>query len=208
MPFRSFPRKKTTSSSSPSGGLFDSAVPEGGITAHIDGGARGNPGPAGYGVFITDASGKMVAELAEYLGHKTNNIAEYSALIAALKYATEHGYKALNVVSDSELLVKQMNGEYKVRNPELQQLHEQARPMIRKLEHFKIRHVLRAQNKDADRLANEAMDRGSGKASSGSATGPSGPKLRECAGIVENGVVEFEGEPLPNGTRVKITPIR
>jgi len=200
MPYRVFPRKK----SSPS--LFDTAMPEGGITAHIDGGARGNPGPAGYGVYVTDASGKMVAELAEYLGHKTNNFAEYSALIAALRYTHEHGYKALNVVSDSELLVKQMNGEYKVRNPELQELHGQAQPLIRKLEHFSIRHVLRAQNKDADRLANEAMDRGSGR--SASTAKSAGPKLRESTGVVENGVVEFDGEPLPNGTRVKITPVR
>src|SRR3954469_22677289 len=107
MPFRSsFSRKKTSSNTS-SESLFHSAAPEGGITAHIDGGARGNPGPAGYGVYVTDASGKMVAELAEYLGNKTNNVAEYSALIAALRYASEHGYKSVHVVSDSELLVKQ-----------------------------------------------------------------------------------------------------
>lgn len=203
MPFRNFPRKKSATASRDS--LFDSVVPEGCITAHIDGGARGNPGPAGYGVYVTDASGKMIAELAEYLGRKTNNFAEYSALIAALKYAREHGHKSVNVVSDSELLVKQMNGEYKVRNPELQELYAQARPLIRQLEHFKIRHVLRAQNKDADRLANEAMDRGSGRSSAVASTGP---KLRESTGVVENGVVEFEGEPLPNGTRVKITPLR
>lgn len=206
MPFRHVPRKKSAPS------LFDTAAPEGSITAHIDGGARGNPGPAGYGAYITDSAGKMVAELSEYLGHKTNNFAEYSALLAALKYATEHDYKAVNVVSDSELLVKQMTGEYKVRHPELQELYSQARTFIRRLEHFSIRHVLRAQNKDADRLANDAMDRGSGKSAAGRPSAPgsvsSGPKFHERTGIVENGVVEFDGEPFPNGTRVKITPQR
>src|SRR5438309_6601217 len=89
------------------------------IVAHVDSGARGNPGPAGYGVFITDAQGKMLGELSEYLGHKTNNFAEYNGLLAALDFAVKHGHKRLQVVSDSELMVKQMNGAYKVRSPEL-----------------------------------------------------------------------------------------
>jgi ribonuclease HI len=129
-------------------------------TAHVDGGARGNPGPAGYGVAIQDASGQPVAELSEYLGHRTNNYAEYQGLLAALRYAAEHQIKALKVISDSELMVRQMKGVYKVRHPELRKLYEQAQMLIRQLEHFEIRHALREHNKTADRLANEAMDRG------------------------------------------------
>ena len=129
-------------------------------TAHVDGGARGNPGPAGYGVAINDASGHPVAELSEYLGHHTNNYAEYQGLLAVLHYAVAHGIKALKVVSDSELMVRQMKGIYKVKHPELRKLYEEAQPLIRRLDHFEIRHALREHNVDADRLANEAMDRG------------------------------------------------
>jgi ribonuclease HI len=129
-------------------------------TAHVDGGARGNPGPAGYGVAITDASGHPVAELSEYLGHRTNNYAEYQGLLAALRYAAEHQIKALKVISDSELMVRQMKGIYKVRHQELRKLHDEAQQLVRRLEHFEIRHALREHNRTADRLANEAMDRG------------------------------------------------
>ncbi|MBV9145621.1 MAG: ribonuclease HI family protein [Acidobacteria bacterium] len=133
------------------------------ITANVDGGARGNPGHAGYGVCIRDAQGHIIAELSEYLGHKTNNYAEYSALIAALEYALSHGHRALRAISDSELMVRQMKGVYKVNSPELRPLYEKARTLTRKLERFAIEHVLRAKNRDADRLANAAMDRGMGK---------------------------------------------
>jgi probable phosphoglycerate mutase len=129
-------------------------------TAHVDGGARGNPGPAGYGVVIQDASGHTVAELSEYLGHRTNNYAEYQGLLAALRYATENQIKALRVISDSELMVRQMKGIYKVRHPELRKLYDEAQQLARRLEHFEIRHALREHNQIADRLANEAMDRG------------------------------------------------
>lgn len=129
-------------------------------TAHVDGGARGNPGPAGYGVSIQDASGNPVAELSDYLGHRTNNYAEYKGLIAALRYATENHIKTLKVISDSELMVRQMKGIYKVRHPELRKLHEEAQQLVRQLEHFEIRHALREHNQIADRLANDAMDRG------------------------------------------------
>jgi probable phosphoglycerate mutase len=130
------------------------------LVAHIDGGARGNPGPAGYGVAIQDGAGRPVAELSEYLGKQTNNFAEYSGLLGALTYALKHGYKALKVFSDSELMVKQIKGQYKVKNPTLQELHGKATKMIRELDKFEIRHVLREKNRDADRLANQAMDRG------------------------------------------------
>jgi len=129
-------------------------------TAHVEGGARGNPGPAGYGVAIEDAAGRPVAELSEYLGHHTNNYAEYQGLLAALRYAAEKQIMALKVVSDSELMVRQMKGIYKVRHPELRKLYGQAQQLVRRLEHFEIRHALREHNKIADRLANEAMDRG------------------------------------------------
>jgi ribonuclease HI len=129
-------------------------------TAHVDGGARGNPGPSGYGVVISNASGRSVAELSEYLGHHTNNYAEYQGLLAALRYATENQIKALKVISDSELMVRQMKGIYKVRHPELRKLYDQAQRLVRGLEHFEIRHALREHNQVADGLANAAMDRG------------------------------------------------
>ena len=129
-------------------------------TAYVDGGARGNPGPAGYGVAIRDATGRPVAELSEYLGRQTNNYAEYRGLLAALCYAAENQIKALRVISDSELMVRQMKGIYKVRHPELRKLYDEAQRLARRLEHFEIRHALREHNQVADRLANEAMDRG------------------------------------------------
>jgi ribonuclease HI len=133
------------------------------LIANTDGGARGNPGPAGYGVVIKDQDGKKVAGLSEYLGHQTNNFAEYSALLAALRYAVEHGPKALKVISDSELLVKQIRGQYKVKNLGLQELHRTAKGLISKLQWFAIEHSFREQNQEADRLANEAMDSGMGR---------------------------------------------
>jgi len=148
------------SRSSGSGNLFSAPKSAAAAhTAHVDGGARGNPGPAGYGVAINDASGHSVAELSEYLGHHTNNYAEYQGLLAALRYATENQIKALKVISDSELMVRQMKGIYKVRHPELRKLYEQAQQLVRRLEHFEIRHAMREHNQTADRLANEAMDR-------------------------------------------------
>lgn len=140
-------------------------APEKYLIANIDGGARGNPGPAGYGVVIKDNSGNAVAALSQYLGHQTNNYAEYSGLLAALQYAVEHGPKALKVISDSELLVRQICGQYKVKNPTLQELHGRAKELIRKLEWFSIDHSFREQNREADRLANEAMDAGMGRKS-------------------------------------------
>jgi len=129
------------------------------LVAHVDGGARGNPGPAGYGVVIEDQHRKPIAEFGRYLGHRTNNFAEYSGLIAALNYALEHKHSALRVVSDSELMVRQMTGIYKVRSPELRPLYEEARRLSRQLRWFRIEHVRREQNARADQLANEAMDR-------------------------------------------------
>jgi ribonuclease HI len=129
------------------------------VVAHVDGGARGNPGPAGYGVVIEDQDGRPIAKFNRYLGHGTNNFAEYSGLIAALNYALEHKHPGLRVLSDSELMVRQVNGLYKVRSPELRPLYERATRLARQLTWFHIEHVPREQNAEADRLANLAMDR-------------------------------------------------
>src|ERR1700729_2767439 len=130
------------------------------ISAHCDGGARGNPGPSGFGALIQDGQGSVLAELSEFLGIRTNNYAEYSGLLACLQYALDHHHPRLRVVSDSELMVKQIQGKYKVNSPDLKPLWQEARNRIAKLEAFEISHALRHKNKDADRLANEAMDRG------------------------------------------------
>ena len=140
------------------------------VTAFCDGGSRGNPGPAGYGVFIQDESGAAVAELSEFLGVKTNNVAEYSGLLAALEWAVEHGAREVRVVSDSELMVKQMKGQYSVKSPDLKPLYDEAKRRAAKLSRFEMQHVLRGKNKEADRLANEAMDRGTGKGAAGRPT--------------------------------------
>ncbi len=154
------PRRPSTRSAE----LFATpAKPDSYVIAHIDGGARGNPGPAGYGVFIEDQRGGRIAELSNYLGRQTNNFAEYSGLVAALAYSLEHGFKAVQVLSDSELLVRQLHGVYKVRDPRLRELFDRAQALIRQLDWFRVEHVRREQNRDADRLANLAMDRGCGQ---------------------------------------------
>jgi ribonuclease HI len=130
------------------------------INAHCDGGARGNPGPSGYGALIQDDRGMVIAELSEFLGMRTNNYAEYSGLLGCLQYALDHNHPRLRVVSDSELMVKQIQGKYQVKSPDLKPLYEEAKRRIAKLQAFEISHALRHKNKDADRLANEAMDRG------------------------------------------------
>jgi len=179
--------------------------PERYLIAHSDGGARGNPGPAGYGVVIKDERGTKVAALSEYLGHQTNNFAEYQGLIAALEYAIQHGPKALKVISDSELLVRQIKGIYKVKNAVLQDLHGRAKELIAQLEWFSIGHALREHNQDADRLANEAMDRGMGKTVARAAAPPaSTPTQTEFEGVVRNGRVELSNGTLPDGTRVQV----
>jgi ribonuclease HI len=144
------------------------------INAHCDGGARGNPGPAGYGAVIQDDHGAILAELSEFLGMRTNNFAEYSGLLACLQYALDHHHPRLRVVSDSELMVKQIQGKYKVNSPDLRPLWQEAKNRIARLEAFEISHALRHKNKDADRLANQAMDRGMNRGQSGD-TGPQAP---------------------------------
>ncbi|MGZ4816539.1 MAG: ribonuclease HI family protein [Terriglobales bacterium] len=197
MPFRSNPFGKT------SGALFSSPrKPKQYLIAFTDGGARGNPGPAGFGVYITDQDGNRVVELSEYLGQQTNNYAEYSALVAALEWAIRNNHLAVQVVSDSELMVKQLRGIYKVRNENLQPLYEKAQRLISQLEWFEIKHVLREQNREADRLANEAMDKGSGRSKASAQN--SEPANGIYQGVVKNGVIEIVNGKLPEGTRVMI----
>jgi ribonuclease HI len=147
--------------------LFENSAPSNDsgewFIAHCDGGSRGNPGPSGYGAVIEDAKGRTLAELSEYLGVQTNNFAEYSGLLGVMKWAIEHDVKCLRVISDSELMVKQMQGKYKVASPVLKPLFDEAKKLARRIESFEMRHTLRGGNKVADRLANEAMDRGMGK---------------------------------------------
>ena len=195
----------------PSYPTFSASPPAHYLVARSDGGARGNPGPAGYGVVVEDQSGRKVAALSEYLGHQTNNFAEYQGLIAALEYALKQGPKALKLISDSELLVKQIKGIYKVKNPTLQDLHARAKELIAQLDWFSIAHAVREHNQEADRLANEAMDKGTGRlarASTPAKALPQGPPAQEFEGIVRAGKIELVNGTLADGTRVQIRPKR
>jgi ribonuclease HI len=177
------------------------------LVAFSDGGARGNPGPSGYGVVIQDEAGRKVAALSEYLGHQTNNFAEYQGLIAALEYTVANGHKALKVISDSELLVRQIKGIYKVKNAALQDLHGRAKELIAKLDWFSIGHVLRGHNEEADRLANVAMDKGMGRVARAPspASSRSIPEARqEFDGVVREGKIELLDGKLPEGTQVQV----
>ena len=128
------------------------------FVAYIDGGSRGNPGPAGFGVRIENPDGTVCAELKGSLGVATNNVAEYRGLIAALTYFVGAGHCHILIRSDSQLLIRQMTGRYRVRHPNLQPLHREAQTLLEKLERVDFEHVPRTSNTDADRLANQAMD--------------------------------------------------
>jgi ribonuclease HI len=193
--------------------------PQNHLVAYSDGGARGNPGPAGYGVVIQDQSGRKLAALSQYLGHQTNNVAEYQGLIAALEYALEAGPKAIKVVSDSELLVRQIQGIYKVKNLILQELHGRAKELIARLDWFSIQHVLRESNREADELANRAMDKGGGPAGAdrlitdhrGAGTSParsaaagSGEPQEFEGTVTREGLIRLRDGELPEGARVEV----
>ncbi len=126
-------------------------------TLNIDGGSRGNPGPASYAVVLSQ-TGRPVIEEADTIGTATNNVAEYTALVRGLEIAAQQGVRQVHVLSDSELLVKQMNGEYRVKNAELQELYRQASELRKEFQAVTLAHVRREQNKRADFLCNEAMD--------------------------------------------------
>ena len=202
--------------SSPKGkSLFAEAAPEpkpaaAAHRANIDGGSRGNPGPAAYGVVIRDARGEVTAKLKKYIGRSTNNVAEYYGLIAAMDYAQSHGIRALRIESDSELLVKQMRGQYKVKSADLQPLYERAKKMSQGFESFRIDHVYREQNREADALANEALDETEGKPSKPAAESKapaaqnSGP--RKIAARYRGGILYLlEDVGLPDGTVVHVS---
>ena len=196
-------------------GLFGDAAAElkpapAAYRANIDGGSRGNPGPASYGVVIRDPRGELVAKLKKYVGRMTNNVAEYYGLIAAMDYAQSHGVRAIRIESDSELLVKQMHGLYKVKSAELQPLFERAKKMSQAFDSFRIDHVYREQNREADALANEALDETAGR----SASSPSAARLETPSSRTEprrirarfrSGVLYLlEDVELPDGTEVEI----
>jgi probable phosphoglycerate mutase len=204
------------------------------VIAHCDGGARGNPGPAGYGALLQDETGLVLAELSEFLGNRTNNYAEYSGLLGCLQWALDHGHRRLRVISDSELMVKQIQGKYKVNSPDLRPLWEEARRRIAQLDRFEISHALRHKNKAADQLANDAMDRGTKRQRSPaesvqsltsptrSAVLPSPSSIRQesqkrvppanpgpsmLRGFTRDGAIHLlGGAVLPDGVFVKIIP--
>jgi probable phosphoglycerate mutase len=128
------------------------------ITAYFDGGARSNPGPAGYGVYIVGDNGEVLAELSGSLGNTTNNIAEYNGLIAALQWAVDRNMTQLAVKGDSQLIIEQMRGNYKVKNEGLKPLYLKARLLVMQIGDVTFEHVRREQNKEADRLSNVGMD--------------------------------------------------
>jgi ribonuclease HI len=177
--------------------------------ANIDGGSRGNPGPAAYGVVIRDPRGEIVARLKKYIGRTTNNVAEYYGLIAALDYAQSNSIRALQVESDSELLVKQMRGQYKVKSADLQPLFERAKKMSQSFPSFQIRHVYREQNREADALANEAMDEVSGARpapENGKAkmANSAAPAIKVRARFRSGVLYPLEDIDLPDGAEVEI----
>ena len=192
-------------------GLFGEPEPErkqiASYHANIDGGSRGNPGPAAYGVVMRDGRGEVVASLKKYIGQNTNNVAEYFALIAALDYAQTHGIPALRVESDSELLVKQMRGQYKVKSEELKPLFERAKKMSQTLEMFRIEHVYREQNREADALVNQALDEtsrpGAGAANAAKLP-PKDSSLRFFARYKDGALHPEDALNLPDGTDVEV----
>jgi ribonuclease HI len=145
------------------------------VRVHIDGGSRGNPGPAGIGVAIFGPEGKLQEGLARFIGQATNNVAEYRALLLALERAEALGLRRLAVYSDSELLVRQLQGRYQVKHPALRPLFAEAKQRIARLAHFEVHHVPREENAEADRLANQGMDSAGKGTGAGSAAVPGKP---------------------------------
>ena len=190
-------------------GSSRSALPAGVHIANIDGASRGNPGPASYAVVLRDPAGKIILEFAKNLGRETNNVAEYYALLAALDYAATHGIQALRVRSDSELLVRQMQGRYKVKSADLKPLHERASKVARQLGYFAIEHVRRELNRDADALANVSLDQAGipkfeGRTSKPAAPKAASPTQRIRAHFVKGVLVPFEPLDLDEGSEVSL----
>jgi ribonuclease HI len=193
-----------------------SAPPAGVHIANIDGASRGNPGPASYAVVVRNADGEIVEKLAKNIGSQTNNVAEYYGLIAALDYATSRNISALRIRSDSELLVRQMQGRYKVKSPDLKPLFERAAKLAKQIPYFTIEHVRREFNSDADALANVALDSAGvpkfeGGISKPRPVAPAAPKESPTAprtfrARVQNGALHLSGVlDLPDGTDVEVS---
>jgi ribonuclease HI len=178
------------------------------VIVHIDGGSRGNPGPAAYGVVIDSADGSRLAAFSEYIGKATNNVAEYQGLIAALDHVLREHYPRVHVRTDSELLELQIKGVYKVKSPGLKPLHERALELISRLESFSIEHVPRERNRQADRLANRAMDEAQSGKGQRTVDLPSRASLPEDDGESREGELFAppvqSGEP---GTGNRATPV-
>ncbi len=166
------------------------------IIAHIDGGSRGNPGPAAYGVAIETAQGQPLTAFGKYIGRTTNNVAEYQGLLAALEYALNHAHPRLRVLTDSELMARQISGQYKVRSPDLMPLYDKARQLMARLESFSIKHVYREQNREADRLANEAMDDAASGRVPRAATSPA-PSAKVAPIVIESPKATPAAPPKP-----------
>jgi ribonuclease HI len=128
------------------------------LTVNVDGGARGNPGPAAIGVVVRNDDGAVVEQVGETIGTATNNVAEYRALLRGIELAAAHGATEVELIGDSELIVRQVEGRYKVKHADMKELHSQAKTMLADFDNWSIRHVKRAQNADADALVNEALD--------------------------------------------------
>ena len=162
-----------------------SSAPE--LIAYTDGASRGNPGPASYGVVIQDAHGKTLETLSQYVGEATNNVAEYRGLLAALEYAVSRQARRLKIYCDSELIARQMQGRYRVQSPALKPLYERARKLADQIGHFSIENLPRGQNRQADLLANQALDNRGRVATSAA------PRIHSFSAIVEAGKLR----PLP-----------
>jgi ribonuclease HI len=166
-----------------------------GVVMYIDGASRGNPGPAAYAVVAKAADGAPLAGFSKFLGKATNNVAEYEGLVAALSYALGHHHLRLKVVSDSELLVRQIQGRYKVKSPDLKPLHQRAREMMARLTAFSIEHVRRERNREADRLVNQTLD--AVEAGTASAKAPVSPVVILRATATHHDGVLKPQRPLP-----------
>jgi ribonuclease HI len=175
------------------------------ITLEFDGGSRGNPGPSGVGVVLSAQDGTPLVTLGRFIGHATNNVAEYRGLITALQQAQKLGAKKVIIRGDSELIIKQMKGEYKVRHPQLKPLYDQARQLLRGFEAHKIEHNLRHKNELADKLANLAMDRRADVTDANGRASPSTPPLSPKAPASKSGPAT--GPPLPIDLPSPLTPV-
>ena len=180
-------------------------IPDRETIAHIDGASRGNPGPAAYAVVMEPGGGAPQVRLTKALGDTTNNVAEYQALLAALEYAVSHELGRLRVRTDSELLARQITGQYKVKHPALKPLHEQARRLIERLGRFSIEHVPREQNREADRLANRTLD-GAGRGGlSYALPAQTVPSYLRVSATYQKGALKLhEGLPLEEGEEVEV----